>query len=65
MHLQDISVSLMEPGDQDNVLAGKESFQAAHEGWSHFQPSLRGAFTPLSGGVAPTFEIRMNETDRR
>jgi hypothetical protein len=64
MHLEDITASLMEPGDQDNLLTRADSFQAAHDGWSHFQPSLGGALTPLFGSITPAFERRMDETDR-
>ena len=64
MHLEDLTIRLVEPGDDDQLGACGNPRQGAREGAIHVEPRIRGSFGTLPRRGVEPFERRSNVADR-
>jgi hypothetical protein len=64
MYLQDVALSLVKPGNDNNFIADRNAVKSLCYRRIHFEPGVGRAFTALLGGFFALFEWRTNDADR-
>src|SRR5262245_12610075 len=64
VNLQSVTLSLVQPGHDDDVLAGHDSVKARLEGWAHFQPRVGTALRALFGCLHKCLEAGTDDANR-
>jgi hypothetical protein len=55
MDLQNLAVSLVQPGQDDDVVAGRQPVKPVRSERMYFKPDVGSAFRTLFRGFAPLF----------
>src|SRR5262249_17376876 len=64
MHLHRFPPCLMQPGNDDDVVAGTEPIQALCRELRYLKPSVERAFRALQGGFTALLDSGADHTDR-
>ena len=64
MQLQDVAPRLVEPRDDDNLVAGLDPLEALEDGRLELDHRVRRALVPLAGSRGAVDEPRPDDADR-
>src|SRR5260370_23747640 len=63
MHFQDVALSLVQPGNHDDLVANLDTLKSLCNRRIHFEPCVGGSFMALPGSFSRLFERRMKQAN--